>query len=93
MIIHHFPATNAVDCEVLHMPEADETMDLAAGYYVVTERTGPLVMLARCGEDEDGWLVAEGEGEPVPAGLLSRMAGTGLAGSSSDAPRRDNYEL
>lgn len=60
MTIYHFPATDAVDDEVLHLPEADEELDLAAGYYVVTERTGALVMLTRCGEDDDRQMAADG---------------------------------
>lgn len=90
LTICHVAAHNAWEGDVVRLPVPDETLDLAAGFYVVTEVMPDFMMLSRCGEDESGQLVAQDEGQPVPVELLDRMLATGLRANEAPLSRTLN---
>jgi hypothetical protein len=78
-------AATASPGDVLLLREARRDLELPAGYYVLAERHGSLVLIDRAVEVEPGGrLVALGEPEPVPMCVLEGMEMTGR----HDSPRR-----
>jgi hypothetical protein len=78
-------AVTAAPGDVLLLRESRRDLDLAAGYYVLAERHGGLVLIDRAVEEEPGGhIVATGEPEPVPMSVLEGMELTG----QRDSPRR-----
>jgi hypothetical protein len=81
----HNAAVTAAPGDVLLLRESRRDLDLPAGYYVLAERHGGLMLIDRAIEEEPGGrIVAAGEPEPVPMSVLEGMELTGRR----DCPRR-----
>jgi hypothetical protein len=77
-------AATAAPGDVLLLHDARPDLDLPAGYYILTERFGGLVLIDRAFEERPGGrIVAIGEPEPVPLSVLADMEMTGRR----DSPR------